>query len=59
LKAKNQSWRQEIEYEPEDRVLSSRVRNLENRINKLEAELEEINYKLQNNNNGVICQEDI
>jgi hypothetical protein len=58
LKAKNESWRQEIEYEPEDRVLSSRVRNLENRINKLEAELEEINYKLQNNNNGITCQED-
>ncbi|KAK1573522.1 hypothetical protein QYE76_017367, partial [Lolium multiflorum] len=42
LKAKNQESRQELEYEPEDEILSSRVRNLENRINKLEVELEEL-----------------
>ena len=50
LKARNQVWRQEVEFEPEDRILSSRVRNLENRINKLEAELEELKYKLEKDN---------
>ena len=50
LKTRNQVWRQEVEFEPEDRILSSRVRNLENRINKLEAELEELKYKLEKDN---------
>jgi ribonuclease HI/predicted FMN-binding regulatory protein PaiB len=48
LKAKNQESRQELEYEPEDEILSSRVRNLENRINKLEVELEELKGKSEN-----------
>ena len=47
LKAKNQIWRQEIEFEPEERILYSRVRNLENRINILEAELEILKDKLK------------
>ena len=51
LKAKNQRWRQEVEFEPEDRVLSSRVRVLETRINKLEEELEELKNNLENNHN--------
>ena len=58
LKARNQNWRQEIEYEPEDNILSSRVRNLENRINKLEAELEELKYKVEKDNNSTIEQRD-
>ena len=58
LKASNQVWRQEIEYEPEDRILSSRVRNLENRINRLEADLEELKYKLETANSDKIEQED-
>ena len=53
LKANNQGWRQEIELEPEDKVLSSRVRNLENRINKLEAELEELKYNLEHNSDNI------
>uniref|UniRef100_A0ACD6A033 Uncharacterized protein n=1 Tax=Avena sativa TaxID=4498 RepID=A0ACD6A033_AVESA len=57
LKSNNQGWRQEVEIEPEDQILSSGVRNLENRINKLEAELEELKYKLENNS-GNIDQED-
>ena len=48
LNARNQKWRQEVEFEPEDRILYSRVRILENRINKLEAELEELKYNLEN-----------
>uniref|UniRef100_A0A453GKG5 Uncharacterized protein n=1 Tax=Aegilops tauschii subsp. strangulata TaxID=200361 RepID=A0A453GKG5_AEGTS len=50
LRANNQKWRQEIELEPEERILSSRVRNLENRTNKLEAELETLKHELQNSN---------
>jgi hypothetical protein len=49
LTAKNQIWRQEIEFEPEERILHSRVRNLENRMNTLEEELEIIKEKLKNN----------
>ena len=49
LKGKNQIWRQEIEFEPEERILYSRVRNLENRINILEAELEILKDKLKDN----------
>jgi hypothetical protein len=49
LEAKNQLWRQEIEFEPEEKILHSRVRNLENRMNTLEEELEIINDKLKNN----------
>ena len=49
LRTSNQKWRQEVEFEPEERILSSRVRNLENRINKLEAELEKLKEVLENN----------
>ena len=36
LRAHKQGWRKEFEFEPDDKILSSRVRILENRINKLE-----------------------
>ena len=48
LKIKNQKWRQEVDFEPEDNILPTRVRVLENRINKLEAELEELKYNFEN-----------
>ena len=37
------------ELESEDKLLASRVRNLENRINSLEAELEELKSKIELN----------
>jgi chaperonin cofactor prefoldin len=40
-----------VEIDPEDRILSSRVGNLEKRINRLEAELQELKYKLENKMN--------
>ena len=46
LKAKKQGWRKELEFERDDKILSSRVRILENRINKLEAELEDLKTKI-------------
>ena len=49
LRINNQKWRQEVELEPEDKLLISRVRNLENRINSLEAELEELRSKIELN----------
>src|SRR4051812_18856447 len=49
LKGKNQGWRQEIELEPDEYILNRRVRNLENRINKLEEELEVLKDKLERN----------
>lgn len=58
LKARNQAWRQEIVCEPEERILFSRVRNLENRMNKLEADLEEVKYNLENNSSSNQYQED-
>jgi len=47
LKAGNQRWRQEVELEAEDKLLARRVRNLENRINSLEVELEELRSKIE------------
>ena len=47
LKAGNQRWRQEVELEEEDKLLARRVRNLENRINSLEVELEELRSKIE------------
>jgi len=47
LKAGNQRWRQEVELEEEDKLLTRRVRNLENRINSLEVELEELRSKIE------------
>jgi TolA-binding protein len=46
LRTNNKKWRQEVELEPEDKILASRVRNLEDRINNLEAELEELRSKI-------------
>ena len=46
LKATNQNWRQEIMVEPENRIFSIRVRNLESRINNLEVDIEEIKHWL-------------
>ena len=37
LRTNNKKWRQEVELELEDKLLASRVKNLENRINSLEA----------------------
>ena len=47
LKISNQKWRQEIELESQDKILVSRVRNLENRVNNLEAELEELRSMME------------
>jgi hypothetical protein len=47
LKSRNQKWRTEVEIELEEKILSSRVRNLENRINRLEVELEELKNKVE------------
>ncbi|KAK8458155.1 hypothetical protein SEVIR_3G306045v4 [Setaria viridis] len=49
LKNTNQQWRQEIEIVPEDKILVSRIRNLENRINILEVELEDLRSKIELN----------
>lgn len=49
LRINNQKWRQEVELESDDKLLASRVRNLENRINSLEAELEELKSKIELN----------
>jgi uncharacterized protein YlxW (UPF0749 family) len=49
LKINNQRWRQEVELELDDKILASRVRNLENRINNLEAEVEELRTKIELN----------
>ena len=49
LRTNNQKWRQEVELESDDKLLASRVRNLENRINSLEAELEELKSKIELN----------
>jgi hypothetical protein len=37
---KNQNRRKEVELESDERIISHRVRNLGNRLNKLEIELE-------------------
>uniref|UniRef100_K3ZC42 Retropepsins domain-containing protein n=1 Tax=Setaria italica TaxID=4555 RepID=K3ZC42_SETIT len=50
LKNTNQKWRQEIEIVAEDKILVSRVRNLENRINILETELEDLRSRIEFNN---------
>ena len=42
IKVNKQKWRKEVEYESDEKILSSRVRVLENRINKLEVELENL-----------------
>ena len=62
LRAKKQGWRKEFEFEPNDKILSSRVRILENRINKLEVELEDLKTKIDNQEEEKIvenieCQE--
>ena len=49
LRTSNQKWRQEVELESEDKLLASKVRNLKNRINSLEAELEELKSKIELN----------
>ena len=46
--------RQEVELESEDKLLAGRVRNLENRINSLEAELEELKSKIELNETNKI-----
>ena len=52
MKSNNQRWKAETEVEPEDKMLSTRVRILENRINRLEVELEELKYKLDQDKNN-------
>ena len=47
LKTKNQNWRKEVELESDERIISHRVRTLENRLNKLEIELEEFKNKVE------------
>ena len=49
LRTNNKKWRQEVELKSEDKLLTSRVRNLENRINSIEAELEELKSKIELN----------
>jgi hypothetical protein len=46
LKIKNQNWRKEVELELDERIVSHRARTLENRLNKLEIELEELKNKV-------------
>lgn len=57
LKAKNQESRQDLEYEPEDKILSSRVRNLEHMINKLEVEFKELKGKPENKDKYIAQEE--
>jgi hypothetical protein len=47
LKTKNQNWRKQVELESEERIISHHVRTLENRLNKLEIELEEFKNKVE------------
>ena len=58
LRTNNQKWRQELELEPEDKILVSRVRNLERRINNLEAELEQLRSKIELNEVNRIKEND-
>jgi hypothetical protein len=58
LRTNNQTWRQEVELEPEDKILVSRVRNLENRVNNLEAEIEELRSKIELNKVNKIEEND-
>jgi hypothetical protein len=53
LKIKNQNWRKEVELESDERIIS-RVRTLENRLNKLEIELE-LELELEELKNKVEC----
>jgi hypothetical protein len=64
LKTKNQNWRKEVELESDERSISHRVRTLENRLNKLEIELEELKNKVEcdrisegKNLQNIQCQE--
>ena len=50
LKSKNYNWRMEVELESEKKILASRVRTLENRMNKFEVEFEELKSKVEYNN---------
>jgi hypothetical protein len=47
LKTKNQNWRKEVELESDERIISHHVRTLENRLNKLEIELEELKNNVE------------
>jgi hypothetical protein len=47
LKIKNKNWRKEVELELDERIISHRVRTLENRLNKLKIELEELKNKVE------------
>jgi uncharacterized membrane protein YqjE len=47
LKTKNQNWKKEVELESDERIISHCVRTLENRLNKLEIELEEFKNKVE------------
>ena len=55
LKSKNCNWRMEVELESEEKILASRVRILENRMNKFE----ELKNKIEYNNikqKGVVIE---
>ena len=59
LKSKNYNWRMEVELESEEKILASRVRTLENRMNKFEVEFEELKNKVEYNNikqKGVVIE---
>jgi hypothetical protein len=64
LKSKNQNWRREVELEARDKILSQRVRTLENRLHKLEIVLKELKNKVEyehlskdKNLQNIECQE--
>jgi hypothetical protein len=47
LKTKNQNWKKEVELESDERIVSHHVMTLENRLNKLEIDLEEFKNKVE------------
>jgi hypothetical protein len=47
LKTKNQNWRKEVELESDEKIISHRVRTLENRLNILEIEIKEFKNKVE------------
>jgi hypothetical protein len=64
LKTKSQNWRKEVELESDERIISHHVRTLENRLNKLEIELEDLKNKVEcdcisegKNLQNIECQE--
>jgi len=59
LKSKNYNWRIEVELESEEKILASRVRTLENKMNKFEVKFEELKNKVEYNNikqKGVVIE---